>query len=224
MKEIKTTTQNEPWVVIFLSLFLILLAFFILLNALATIEETKAHKVLTSVAATFRSVVDFDTRAQLLISDLGPAPEAQEVMEALEQLWVTAVPIAKVEKLTNGRVMQMTIPVNELFLGGKAVLRADREALFDRTGLLLALKTKGGITEAEVTFGTHRTDGTLTHPEGRLAAERAGRIAAALVDHGAPADRLGIGLREGDPAALRVRFESREEARSQVTFKKEEGK
>jgi hypothetical protein len=191
---------------------------------LATIEETKAHKVLTSVAATFRSVVDFDTRAQLLISDLGPAPEAQEVMEALEQLWVTAVPIAKVEKLTNGRVMQMTIPVNELFLGGKAVLRADREALFDRTGLLLALKTKGGITEAEVTFGTHRTDGTLTHPEGRLAAERAGRIAAALVDHGAPADRLGIGLREGDPAALRVRFESREEARSQVTFKKEEGK
>lgn len=224
MKEIKTTTQNEPWVVIFLSLFLILLAFFILLNALATIEETKARKVLTSVAATFRSVVDFETRAQLLISDLGPTPEAQEVMEALEQLWVTAVPIAKVEKLTNGQVMQMTIPVNELFLGRKAVLRADREALFDQTGLLLALTAKGGITEAEVVFGTRRADGTLADSEGRLAAERAGRIAAALVGHGAPPDRLAIGLWEDDPAMLRVRFEIREEARSQVTFKKEVGK
>lgn len=223
MKEIKATPRNEPWVVTFLSLFLILLAFFILLNALATIEETKARKVLTSVAATFRSVVNFETRAQLLISDLGPTPEAQEVIEALEQLWVTAVPIAKVEKLTNGQVMQMTIPVNELFLGGKAVLRADREALFDQTGLMLALKTKGGITEAEVVFGTRRADSTLSDPEGRLAAERAGRIAAALVAHGAPPERLGIGLRDGDPAALRVRFESREEARSQVTFKKEGG-
>ncbi len=221
MKEIKATPRNEPWLVTFLSLFLILLAFFILLNALATVEETKARKALTSVASTFRSVVDFETRAQLLISDLGPAPEAQKVMEALEQLWVTAVPIAKVEKLTNGQVMQMTIPVNQLFLGGKAVLRADRETLFGQTGLLLALKAKGGVTEAEVVFGTRRTDGTLADPEGRLAAERAGVIAGALVEHGAPPERLGVGLREADPATLRVRFENREEVRSQVTFKQE---
>jgi hypothetical protein len=223
MKEIKATPRNEPWVVTFLSLFLILLAFFILLNALATIEETKARKALTSVAATFRSVVNFETRAQILVSDLGPTPEAQEVIEALEQLWVTAVPIAKVEKLTKGQVMQMTIPVNELFLGGRAVLRADREALFDQTGLILALETRGGITEAEVVFGTRRADHTLADAEGRLAAERAGRIAAALVGHDAPADRIAIGLRDGDPALLRVRFESREGARSQVTFKKEGG-
>lgn len=224
MKEIKTTTHNEPWVVIFLSLFLILLAFFILLNALATIEETKARKVLTSVAATFRSVVDAESRTRILISDLGPAPEAQEVMEALEQLWVTSVPIARVEKLMQGQVMQMTIPVNELFLGGQSVLRADREALFDRTGLLLGLKSKGAVTEIEAVFGTRRGEGTLSGPEGVLAADRAGRIAAALVAHGAPADRLGIGLMEGDPKSLRLRFEIRDAARAQVTFKKEDGK
>ena len=224
MKAIKNATQNEPWIAIFLSLFLILLAFFILLNALATIEETRARKVLTSVAATFRSVVNYESRAEILISDLGPTPEARDVLETLEQLWVTAVPVVEVEKLTDGQVMQMTIPVNELFLGGQAVLRADREELLDRTGLLLALKTKGGITEAEVVFGTRRSDGTLSGPEGQLAAERAGRIAAALVDHGAPADRVAIGLREDDPAMLRVRFESREEARSQVTFRKESGR
>ena len=73
-------------------------------------------------------------------------------------------------------------------------------------------------------FTTFETARTLADSEGRLAAERAGRIAAALVGHGAPSDRLAIGLREGDPAMLRVRFEIREEVRSQVTFKKEDGK
>ena len=117
MQAIKSTPPNNSGNLIFLSLFLLLLAFFILLNALATIEETKARKVLTSVATTFRSVVDSKTDAQILISDLGPTPQAYEVLDALQQLWITSAPITKVEKLTRGQIMEMTLPVNELFLG-----------------------------------------------------------------------------------------------------------
>lgn len=223
MKQSNIRRRPDAGITIFLSLFLLLLAFFILLNALATIEETKSRQVITSVAAAFRSVVDAEARAQILISDLGPTPEAEEVLEALDQLWVTSVPVAKVEKLTQGQIMQMTIPVNELFLGGQAVLRADRESLFDRTGLLLGLATKGAVTEAQIAFGTRRGEGTLADREGQLAAERAGRIAAALVAHDAPSERLSIGLWDSDPSLLRVRFEIRDAARAQVTFKKEDG-
>jgi flagellar motor protein MotB len=221
MKEIKTAPHNEPWLVIFLSLFLILLVFFILLNSLATVEEKKTRKALTSVAAAFRSVADAEARTQLLISDLGPTPDAQDVLEALEQLWVASIPITRVEKLTKGQVMQMTIPVNELFLGGKAVLRSDREALFDRTALVLALKGQAGVTDLQVVFGTMPGVQMLSNSDGRLAVERASTLAAALVDHGSPADRLSIGLREGDPKAVRLRFEIRDAARAQVTFKKD---
>jgi hypothetical protein len=219
MQAIKSAPPNNSGNLIFLSLFLLLLAFFILLNALATIEETKARKVLTSVATTFRSVVDSKTQAQILISDLGPTPQANEVLDALQQLWITSAPIAKVEKLTRGQIMEMTLPVNELFLGGKAMLRADREPLFDRTSLLLGLKSGGGATEVRIVLGVTRDQGILSSPEGRLAVDRAGQLAAAFVDHETPEDRVTVGVQEGDPKKLRVRFEIRDPAQAQATFK-----
>ena len=219
MQAIKRDTPTNSGNLIFLSLFLLLLAFFILLNALATIEETKTRKVLTSVATTFRSVVDFEAKTQILISDLGPTPKPHEVLDVLEQLWVTAAPITKLEKLTRGQVMQMTLPVNELFLGGKAVLRADRESLFDRTSLLLALKRAGSVTEVRVDLGVKQGEDVLSTAGGRLAIERAARIAAAFVDHETPEDRISVGVQDGDPKMLRVRFEVRDASRAQVTFK-----
>ena len=221
MKQIKIEPRRDSGITIFLSLFLLLLAFFILLNSLATIEETKSRKVLTSVAATFRSVVDSNTHEEILISELGPTPEAQDVLEALQQLWVTAVPVIKVETLTPGQVMQVTMPVNELFLGGRAVLRGDREGLFNRTALLLALKSKGAVTEAEVVFGVKRAEHALAGAEGSLATARAVKIATALIAHGTPADRLSVGVSDGDPKMLRIVFEIRDAKRAQVTFKKE---
>jgi hypothetical protein len=218
MQAIKKVPPNNSGNLIFLSLFLLLLAFFILLNALATIEETKARKVLTSVATTFRSVVDSKTQAQILISDLGPTPQAYEVLDALQQLWITSAPIAKVEKLTRGQIMEMRLPVNELFLGGEAVLRADREDLFDRTSLLLGIHSGGGATEVQVVLGVRRDENTLSAADGRLAVDRAAKIAAAFVDHDTPEDRVLIGVREGDPKMLRVRFEIRDPAASHVTF------
>jgi hypothetical protein len=219
MQAIKSTPPNNSGNLIFLSLFLLLLAFFILLNALATIEETKARKVLTSVATTFRSVVDSKTDAQILISDLGPTPQAYEVLDALQQLWITSAPIAKVEKLTRGQIMEMTLPVNELFLGGQAILRADREPLFDRTSLLLGLAAGGGATEVQIILGVTRDQAVLSTPEGRLAVNRVGNLAAAFIDHETPEDRIIIGVRECDPKTLRVRFEIRDPAHAQATFK-----
>lgn len=218
MQAIKNGPPNNSGNLIFLSLFLLLLAFFILLNALATIEETKARKVLTSVATTFRSVVDSKTQAQILISDLGPTPQAYEVLDALQQLWITSAPITKVEKLTRGQIMEMTLPVNELFLGGEAVLRADRESLFDRTSLLLGLQSGGGATEVRVVFGVRRDADILSTADGRMAVDRAAIMATAFVDHDTPEDRVLIGVQEGDPKMLRVRFEIRDPANSHVTF------
>ena len=93
MKEIKNNAQSDAGTITFLSLFLLLLAFFILLNALSTIEETKTREVLTSVAATFRSVVDSKTQAQILVSDLGPTPEAHEAtIRAAKALALASLP------------------------------------------------------------------------------------------------------------------------------------
>lgn len=224
MKEIKNNAPSDAGTITFLSLFLLLLAFFILLNALSTIEETKTREVLTSVAATFRSVVDSKTEAQILVSDLGPTPEAYEVLSALEQLWVTSVPITRVDRLTGGQIMRLTLPVNELFLGGQSVLRADRDALIDSTALVLGRKPGTTLTEAQIVFEVEARPEMLSETGSRLAADRAGKIAAAFVKFGSPEERLSVGLQDGDPKQMQIRFEIRDTARAQVTFKTGEGR
>lgn len=136
----------------FLSLFLLLLAFFILLTAISTLEETKSRQVLSSVAATFKTQVIPDNTAQILISTIGPVPEPDEVIDEVERLWVTAIPIARVESLTRGRTLQLTIPATEIFVGGEASLRADRKDLLRATGYALAARLEGFTAQLRFTI------------------------------------------------------------------------
>jgi hypothetical protein len=218
MYEKRLATESNNGSLIFLSLFLLLLAFFILLNALATIEETKSRQVLTSVAATFRSVVDADTSAQVLLSELGPASEPDEILEAMEQLWVTAGSVTKVETLSAGQLMQITMPVNELFLGGKSVLRSDRKQLLERAARVLSVQAKSVVAELELVLGTPPIDPAKLEEDPSLAIQRAVVLAGALLEVGAAKDKVSTGVRVGDPKVLRLRFAIREAARAQVTF------
>lgn len=219
MHEKRLATESNNGSLIFLSLFLLLLAFFILLNALATIEETKSRQVLTSVAATFRSVVDADTSAQVLLSELGPASEPDEILEAMEQLWVTAVSVTKVETLSAGQLMQITMPVNELFLAGKSVLRSDRKQLLERAARVLSVQAKSVVAELELVLGTPPIDPAKLEEDPSLAIQRAVVLAGALLEVGAAKDKVSTGVRVGDPKVLRLRFAIREAARARVTFK-----
>ncbi len=195
-----------------------MLAFFILLNALATIEEEKSRQVLTSVAATFRSVVDADTSAQVLLAELGPTSDPDEVLEAMEQLWVTSVSVIKVERLTAGQLMQITMPANELFLGGKAELRTDRRDLLERAARVLSVQAKSMVAELELVLGTEPIDPAKLDEDPPLPIRRAVVLAGALLDVGAAKDKVSAGVRVGDPKVLRLRFAIRAAARARVTF------
>src|SRR3546814_1865237 len=88
---------------LFLSVFLLLLAFFILLNAISTFEETKSRAVMDSMSSTFRSAADARGSAEIYVSNLGTRPNPEEVLEAMGRLWRTAIPVAHVEVVTPGR-------------------------------------------------------------------------------------------------------------------------
>lgn len=137
----------------FLSLFLLLLAFFILLNALSTFEETKSRKVIQSVASTFQAQLAKKNVREILISTLGPVPQPEEVMAEVERLWITAIPLTTVETLTEGRVMQFEMPVNDLFIGGQLDVRADRKDLIKATALALAARLEGFTSEMQFVMG-----------------------------------------------------------------------
>ena len=137
----------------FLSLFLLLLAFFILLNALSSFEETKSRKVIESVASTFQSQVKHQQYREILISTLGPVPEPEELLEEVERLWITAIPLTEVEVLTEGRIMQFELPVRDLFVGGRTDVRGDRSDLVKASAMALASRMEGFISEMQFVIG-----------------------------------------------------------------------
>jgi len=154
---------RDTGVMLFLSLFLLLLAFFILLNALSTFEEVRSRAVLSSVASTFKTDVLPDKTAEILISTLGPVPQPEDVTEELERLWVTAVPITKVETLNPGRTLQMVLKKTDIFVGGEAAVRADRQDLMQATAYALSARLEGFSVQARIALGIGRLSGIRTH-------------------------------------------------------------
>jgi len=201
--------------ILFLGLFLLLLAFFILLNALATREDIKTRAVINSLILTFQAPKDVETSKTHFISALAPVPEPEDLMDEVERIWVASIPLIKVERLSEGRVMQVIMPTNELFIGRGATLRADRTDLLVKTAAALAHKADGFVNELEFIFGDTSEAGKA--PDDILLS-RASVIARELVANGAPPDMVTVGIQRGDNRHLRMRFYVREAENAYVSF------
>ena len=180
----------------FLSLFLLLLAFFILLTAISTLEETKSRDVLSSLAATFKNDVIPENTAEIVVSTLGPVPEPEDVIEDVERLWLTAVPIARVEELTRGRTLQLSLPATEVFVGGAAAVRSDRKDLFRATAFALSARLEGFSVQLSFTLPIER----LTE----LALPEPGSGSDGLAVAGEPAGEADTAAAPLDPASVNL--------------------
>ncbi|MBP5856942.1 hypothetical protein KAJ83_07975 [Marivibrio halodurans] len=184
-----------------MSLFLLLLAFFILLNSLATLVETRSRAVLSSVSATFRTERISDISAEILVSTLGETPEPAEVLEEVERLWITAVPITKVEMVTAGDDMILELPVMQVFVGAEPRVREDRIDLINATASALAARLRGYTVIAQMTFFVEDLNDDYTPPAAaRREAEGGGDTLVDLDDPGA--DLLPASAMEGLPLAM----------------------
>ena len=214
-------TINKPKEIgqyLFLSLFLLLLSFFALLNALATVEETKARDVLTSLAATFRSAVEPETSAEIRISSLEATSSPEDLLKELERLWVKQVVVAKAKVLSPGQDIQLVLPANELFLGGEAIVRSDRKDLIRNVARTLSVQAAGFTIHVQIVLGSEAISEEQLQQKETLAMARAAAFAVALLGFGAPEKGISIGIRRGDRSKIRMRFVIRERALPKVDF------
>lgn len=201
--------------VLFLSLFLLLLAFFILLNALATRDDLRVRAVIDSLVLTFKPPDQEQISVEAFVSALEQTPTAEQLIQEMERLWVGTIPMTKVEQLRPGRLMQFVVPVHEVFVGRSANIRADRRQLLVRIAKTLGLKAEGRVNELQFVVD----DGTGELGNRKLQTERVSGIVREFVSHGAPAQTVTAGLQSGLNRSVRVRFFVRDEARAYLDFK-----
>ncbi len=187
---------------LFLSLYLLLLAFFIMLVAISSGENAKTHEIMERVGAQFASV---KTRpdARSFSSDLDTYVSPSAFMNRVAAVYETAIPAARVTAVVSGRLMEMRFHVDSLFEHDTETLRpAQRRAIAQLISSLSA-PPPGLRYEAEAVFGVDAA--ALPVAEDR-AMRRAGVVARAFVEEGAPRRAISVAIEDGDPTQARFVF------------------
>jgi len=203
---------------LFLSLFLLVLAFFILLVAISTVEDVKSSAVMDSLTSTF-------AKSQLNVSDPteytskdGDILPGYQFQDQVTNLFSTVLQVAKIEIVRPGRFMRISIPAESMFADGETELRPVVIPLFDRVVAALSGRPPGLHFDMEFVLGVNYTpQGEL--PTGQtLALSRAQGVALELGHRGVPPDSVAIGLREGNIDTVTINFYVRDEEEQRFKY------
>ncbi len=189
---------------LFLSLYLIILAFFILLNAYSQRQETRTAAVLGSLGTTF---------SEGFVSATGPLEAARgpdafgalgELEDEVRELFESVIPLVKVTPYLRYSQLLVEVPVDEMYAPGEASVRAEAAGLLDRLAEVLGREMPGQRFELEAVVSLPGSGVHKAGPGRDLAARRAAVLARELGARGVQPDAVAAGVADGDVAALRL--------------------
>lgn len=190
----------------FLSLYLLVLVFFIVLVSISAREDLKSTKVMNSVASTFAPA----SRSSTLLANL-PDAEGQEMaghmfQKRIAKLVSERLRVAKVTVVKPGELMQVTLPADSLFHSGTANIREFQGSLLDRIVAELSSRPPGLYFELELEIGSSYAIGAGLPIGATLEVNRAGAFARRMLTLGAPPNAISVALSPGDPREVELTF------------------
>lgn len=212
---IKPATETPSNIMASLSLYLIILAFFIMMTTISQREGSRTQGVIASISSSFK---DFPktTLIALETADQGAGEEAAPGFEkSIEELFETAFPLAEVEISETFERIEVILPLDEMFAPGGIGIQGRHAPLLDRLADLLAYEMTGQIHEVEALLSppapsnADAADGDAVDGDALLTVDRAGALARELTARGVSAAAIAIGIEQRDPGTLRLLFASR---------------
>ena len=206
-------------VALFLGLYLVVLAFFILLVTMSTLEESKSKKVMDSLSSTFTSIMPPSADLQTFKSKDGDVLAGQEFQQQVTGIFATALGIDKVKTVQPGRQMRLMLESDALFFANEARIRPAMYPLLDRTVAALSNRPAGLRFDLEFVIGTATAEDGKTMPvEQTLEVLRAGAFARAMNERGIPPDSLSVGMRLGHVGEIVIWFYTRDIEATKLRF------
>lgn len=170
---------GDPSLPVYLSLFLLLAALFLLLNSLSPREARRAHAAVGSVAQAFGG--------NKPRPEIPPDPPGMRWAEATGAALAELLPLGALTSATHERGARFALTSETLFTGGEASLRGERVPVIDRLVEQLRQVPGGSRAALEV-----RVAGGDT-----LAALRAETMARALIGRGLDPAAMAVGVAGG---------------------------
>jgi flagellar motor protein MotB len=215
---VDTGSQSRSTLFLFLSLYLLFLAFFIMLVSISTLEDVKSKVAMQSLTAAFNTVLP-STEEVATSSEESGIDAGQAFQEEITGMFATSLQVAKVEAVQPARVMLVKVPTDTLFIPGRAELKPIQEDLLERLVSALAARPEGGHHDLEFVLGV-KMDGKGNFPLGRtLEIERADVFAREMLRRGAPPDSFAVGVEPGDVEMVKFWFFTRSRDDLTIDFK-----
>ena len=197
--------RRDPTLVQVLSLYLLLLAFFVILFNISKVEQFKTTVVTDSLNSTFSSRGQPTKNPALLASALGIIVADPAVQQRIGQLIRAEFPISEVREIKPGSILEVRVPVDELFEGDDVA--PNRLQMTERLAGALGGAPPGMRYDVDLMVGIAAdTEADVDGSHRALSLARAGNLAARLVAAGAPSGHVAAGLERGDPKWARLLF------------------
>lgn len=194
--------DHASW--LFLSLYLLLFAFFIVLNSFSSFDTGRRDAVISSVLDAFAMVVSPGEEAELG-GLIGLENQARRFQDSITDIFETSIPLASLRVIIPGTRMDVDVPTQAWFEGDSVVVR-DPLPMLDRIVATVSSPPDGLAYEmvliAQVPGEEAEPLPTSMTPE----IARIGNIARALDAKGMPPHAISIGMERGDSRFFRVVF------------------
>jgi hypothetical protein len=217
----ETRHGSNSTALVFVSLYFLLLAFFIYLNSISVPTEERIRDVIGSVDVAFKgNDVSHPVSMQNTIegADLG----ISRFHAQLRQVYEASIPLVENEVNEEGDQLQFRIPISQLFARGDFQYRENREELFDATAQILIKRGNVEPTDMEILIDTGNTLPNGDEIKGNLEVKRISTIVNAFVERGVASRNVFIGLSEEGTEMVTFKFYVRKTF--QNLFVKEAGK
>lgn len=201
---------RSPLLIQVLSVYLLLLAFFILLNNVASVETARSKAVAGSLRSTFASDGRPTDHPARLTSALGTVLADAALEERLGALVRTELDFAELRVIEPGRTLELSLNERALFRGDGIAIDPLRRPFVERIAGVVATPPVGVRYDTDILLA-----GELLPSRGGAGdavdepAARAAFLAAVLIGAGAPAGAIAVGVESGREGWLRMLFNVR---------------
>lgn len=192
----------NPLLVQVLSLYLLLLAFFVVLNTISSTEAARVKAVGGSLDATFAAK---GKRSNLPVpfvaAESGPVLN-QAAIERLGELVKTDIELATADVTKPGERSVVSFPSSSLFRDDGFAISPLHRRMLEKIAALVAKPAAGFGYDLDVVIGVGRDE--------QMAAARVAFLAAVLAEAGAPGTSLSAGLSATRDSTVRFEFSVRD--------------
>ena len=208
-------SPRNPLLMLVLSLYLLLLAFFVVLNTISNVEITRSTAVSGSLNETFAADGRPAEESVTLVSSQGNLFADVAFLARLGHLVQTELAFAQVEEVRPGRVMAVIMSADSLFIPGREAINPLHRDVIDRVARALISPSPGVRYDVDILVGRSGPDD--------LVLARSAYLANVFAAAGAPPRSIAAGIEQDAPGQLRFLFHVRPRDEARLVFRDEGG-